>query len=161
MSNDTQAAADNKVGLKQRCAALWNQMAPYTTIDRFHENIKVREKSVFLGHVEVTLGMGPLFAWKSRGIAVKLLNGKPHIDPHAEQGSDGKYYPTNFPKTPEAREVITTLIFQNEQILQAMQKAAEAPAPQPATPIEINAEVPVNDPTPSEEEVFNPFALEA
>lgn len=122
------------------CAALWNQLAPHTSIDRFHEKINVREKSIFLGYADITIGVGPHFSWKVRGVNVKMLNGKAHLDFPSERGADGKYYPQTFPKTAETRKVLTTLVFNDERVKQAMQNAAELQAAAPAEEIPASVE---------------------
>lgn len=117
-----------------KCKALWDVMARFTSIDRFHENIRIHEKSVFLGYADVTIGVGQLFSWKVRGVSVKLLNGKAHLDMPTERGADGKYYPQTFPKSAETRTVLTTITFGDERVKQAMQNAANLAAQQPAQP---------------------------
>lgn len=119
-----------------RCAALWNVMAAMTTVDRFHQNIQHHPKSVFLGHADVTICVGNIFAWKVRGVIVKMLNGKAHLDFPQEQGANGKYYPNTFPKDnpqgyggAETRTVLTTIIFSHEGVKAAMQEAANRPSP--------------------------------
>lgn len=109
----------------KQCSELWNEMVQNTSLDRFHESITIHEKVVFLGHADVTLGIGEHFRWKVSGIQVKLLNGKSHLDFPSEKGSDGKYYPMSFPKTAQIRAVLTAMIFQNDEIQKACQNAAE------------------------------------
>ena len=140
----------------KRCGELWNVMVGHTTLDRFHENIKVREKSVFLGYADLTIGVGQLFSWKVRGVSVKLINGKPHLDMPSERGADGKYYPQTFPKTAETRTVLTTVVFSDARIQAAMENAAnQAPVSNDASAndAEIPAEIPAAAP-----QIANPFA---
>lgn len=110
----------NDPNFKQLCGRLWNDFAPFTTIDRFHAKLAIHPKSTFLGYADVTLGFktacGHIVQWKLRGLEVKLLNGKQHIDMPSERASDGKYYPQFFPKTPADRVVLTTMVFTDARV---------------------------------------------
>lgn len=155
----------NDPDFKQQCAQVWPAYANNTSIDRFHEKIAVHAKSVFLGYADITLGLtlagGHVAQWKLRGVEVKMLNGKAHLDMPSERGSDNKFYPTFFPKTPVDRSVITTLIFSDSRIKTAVENAAkqiEAPAAQPEA--EISASVDASAPAPDSigAQVANPFS---
>ncbi len=136
----------NDPNFKQLCARLWNDFAPHTTIDRFHPKLAIHPKSTFLGYADVTLGFktacGHVTQWKLRGIEVKLLNGKQHLDMPSERSSDGNYYPQFFPKTPADRVVLTTMVFTDARVIEAINSipAVEVPAEVPAS---IDAEGPV------------------
>ncbi len=129
----------NDPNFKQLCGRLWNDFAPYTTIDRFHPKLAIHPKSTFLGYADVTLGFktacGHIVQWKLRGIEVKLLNGKQHLDMPSERSSDGNYYPQFFPKTPADRVVLTTMIFTDARVTEAINSipAVEVPAEVPAS----------------------------
>jgi hypothetical protein len=129
----------NDPTFKQLCGKLWNDFAPHTTIDRFHAKLAIHPKSTFLGYADVTLGFitrcGHVVQWKLRGIEVKLLNGKQHLDMPSERSSDGNYYPQFFPKTPADRVVLTTMVFTNQGVIDAINSipAQEAPAEVPAS----------------------------
>ncbi len=129
----------NDPTFKQLCGKLWNDFAPHTTIDRFHAKLAINPKSTFLGYADVTLGFitrcGHVVQWKLRGIEVKLLNGKQHLDMPSERSSDGNYYPQFFPKTPADRVVLTTMVFTNQGVIDAINSipAQEVPAEVPAS----------------------------
>ncbi len=147
----------NDPDFKAKCALIWPAYANNTTIDRFYEAIAVHQKSVFLGYLDITLGLilqgGHVAKWKLRGIQVKLLGGKAHLDMPSDESDDGKFFETYFPKTAEDRHIITTLVFSAPAIKQAvvnatrviesMQPAAAAPAANPAElPASVDAGVP-------------------
>ena len=148
----------NDPNFKQLCAKLWSDFAPHTTIDRFHAKLAIHPKSTFLGYADVTLGFitrcGHVVQWKLRGIEVKLLNGKQHLDMPSERSSDGNYYPQFFPKTPADRVVLTTMVFTNQGVIDAINSipAQDAPA-------EVPASVDAGEPAPGTvaAEVANPF----
>lgn len=157
----------NDPAFRTNCAALWNVIAPGLSIDLFREAIRpgAQGKSILLGFVDLTIGFpiqGISAGWKVRGIAVKLLNGKPHLDFPQERGSDGKYYPTTFPKGEhggELRQVLTMAVFQHGEVEQTMQRAASVVAEQQAAPApasEVSALVAAPAPAPSTS-VQNPF----
>lgn len=129
----------NDPDFKNLCGKLWNDFAPHTTIDRFHPKLAIHPKSTFLGYADVTLGFktacGHIVQWKLRGIEVKLLNGKQHLDMPSERSSDGNYYPQFFPKTPADRVVLTTMVFTHQGVVDAINSipAQEAPAEVPAS----------------------------
>ncbi|KKN09978.1 hypothetical protein LCGC14_1041160 [marine sediment metagenome] len=114
----------NDPTFKQLCGKLWNDFAPHTTIDRFHSKLAIHPKSTFLGYADVTLGFmtrcGHVAQWKLRGLEVKLLNGKQHLDMPSERSSDGKYYPQFFPKTPADRAVLTTMVFTDARVTETI-----------------------------------------
>jgi hypothetical protein len=132
----------NDPNFKQLCANLWNDFAPHTTIDRFHAKLSIHPKSTFLGYADVTLGFktacGHIVQWKLRGIEVKLLNGKQHLDMPSERSSDGQYYPQFFPKTPADRVVLTTMVFTDARVTEVI---ASIPAQEPAPSAEIPASI--------------------
>ncbi len=113
---------------KQECAKIWSDYAPHTTIDSFNGSIALHEKSTFLGYADVTLGIktasGHTSQWKLRGLEVKLLGGKPHLDMPQEKGSNGKWYPKFFPKSAADRVVITALVFSDSRVIAAIEQAA-------------------------------------
>jgi hypothetical protein len=119
----------NDPNFKKLCNDLWEDFAPHTTIDRFHEKIAVHEKSVFLGYADITLGFltrcGHIVQWKLRGVEVKMLNGKSHLDMPSDKGADGNYYPQFFPKTPADRVVLTTMVFSAPGIIASVENAAK------------------------------------
>lgn len=157
----------NDPNFKAKCAAIWPTYANHTTIDRFHEKIAVHAKSVFLGYVDLTLGLilqgGHVAQWKLRGVEVKMLNGKAHLDMPSDKGADGNYYPQFFPKTAEDREIITTLVFSAPAIKQAVENAQRVidaqSQPEPAS-TELPASVDAGTPEPGSigATVANPFA---
>lgn len=151
MSQNTQSPE-----FRARCAQLWKAIAQYTTLDRFHEQITRREKSVFLGYADITLGVLGLFGWKIRGVPVKMLNGKPHLDMPSEKGADGKWYPITFPKNAETREVLTTFIFSRPEVAAAMANAEKVAVEQPAAGDEVGAYVDAGTP-PANAGIPNPF----
>jgi len=157
----------NDPDFRARCAALWNVITPGLSIDLFREvrRPSAQRKSILLGFVDITIGLpipGITAGVKVRGIAVKLLNGKPHLDFPQEKGSDGKYYPICFPKGEhggELRQVLTMVVFQRGDVEEAIQRAAEEVAAQPAAPApaaEVAAQVAAPAPAPSTS-VPNPF----
>lgn len=150
------------------CNALWEDFAPYTTIDRFHEKIAVHEKSVFLGYADVTLGFltrcGHIVQWKLRGIEVKMLNAKTHLDMPSDKGADGNYYPLFFPKTPADRVVLTTMVFTHEGVKAAVENATaaiEASAPAQLATGEVAASVDAAEAHPNSvgAQTANPFTV--
>ena len=135
----------NDPNFKKLCGALWNDFAPHTTIDRFHGKLSIHPKSTFLGYADVTLGFatqcGHIVQWKLRGIEVKLLNGKQHLDMPSERSSDGQYYPQFFPKTPADRVVLTTMVFTDARVTAVIESIpASEPAPSAEVPASIGEE---------------------
>lgn len=160
----------NDPNFKQKCAAIWPAYANNTTIDRFHEKIAVHAKSVFLGYADLTLGLilqgGHVAQWKLRGVEVKMLNGKAHLDMPSDKGADGNYYPQFFPKTAEDREIVTTLVFSSEAVKTAIENAQRvidaSNTPEPAStelPASVDAGAPAEGSVGAT--VANPFAEEA
>lgn len=148
---------------KQQCAQIWPDIANHSTIDKFTEKVAIHSKSVFLGYADVTFGAklasGHVTQYKLRGLEVKMLGGKPHIDPPSERGSDNKYYPHFFPKTAVDRQILTTLVFSDARIASAVQTAAaqiEAQSQPAASDEPSTGEEPVNGAVGAQ--VANPFA---
>ncbi len=120
--------------LKAACAKLWNGMT--VSVDRFHAQIVVHPKSLFLGYADITFGVTdeilPGLQFKVRGVEVKILKGNHNIGFYSEKGGDGVWYPQVFPKTPELREVLTAAIFSDQRIMDTIEAAANLPV-EPAT----------------------------
>lgn len=112
-------------------ALLWEAISE-SQVDRFHPKIVPHEKSVLFGYADVTLvvktALGVLFPIKLRGIAVKSLKGKPHVDMPADRGSDGEYYDIFMPRSGALRACLTALIFDDPQVVATIELAAQAPA---------------------------------
>lgn len=105
---------------------LWKQVS--LNVDRFHPKIVAHEKSTFLGYADVTIELPnlPGFKLKLRGIEAKVLKGNPHLDMPTEKGADGKFYPRYFPLSGELRAVMTTKLFQHQDVASALEAAKNA-----------------------------------
>ncbi len=118
----------NEPATRTLLSALWVAIAANSAIDAFHEKIYPHAKSIFLGYADITLGIptvgGHLFVFKVRGFGVKLLNGKPHLDMPQEESKteSGKFFPKAFPKTAIDRHLITTMIFADQRVKDAIER---------------------------------------
>ena len=133
----------NDPQFKKECALIWEDMSPHSSVDEVRSAIKIHPKSIFLGYVEITLGRklacGFVSKEKIRGIEIKILGGKPHLDfPGNKNKAEGKFYPPNvFPRTPHDRMVWTALVFGNPGVMALVNEAnaiAEAAKTAPAVP---------------------------
>jgi len=110
---------------------LWEALSN-SRVDRFHPKIVVHEKSVLFGYADVTIVVetanGVLCPVKLRGIVVKSLKGKPHIDMPAEKGGNGEFYDIFMPRSAAFRTVLTTLVFSDAEVQATIASAANAPA---------------------------------
>ena len=113
-------------------ALLWESICGESRIDRFHEKIVPHEKSTLFGYADVTIVIatahGVTCPIKLRGLVVKSLKGRPHIDMPAEKGSDGDYYDQFMPRSAALRTVLTSLIFADPEVQATVQRASAAPA---------------------------------
>ncbi len=111
-------------------ALLWESIAG-SRVDRFHAKIVPHEKSVLFGYADVTLTVktatGVIFPIKLRGLVVKSLKGRPHVDMPADKGSDGEYYDIFMPRSAALRAVLTALIFDDPEVAATIEQAATAP----------------------------------
>lgn len=130
---------------QSNCQKLWEALKG-TTVDRFSPQIRLHEKSTFLGYADVTVNivtaLGVVAPIKIRGIGVKVLNGKQHLEMPSERGADDKWYPIAFPKSGELRAVLTTRVFAEQAVTQAIAEAAEQVAKADA---EVPAQVPADE----------------
>lgn len=89
---------------------------------RFRAKIVEHANSTFLGYADATLVVPAAISkdadlmLRIRGIQVKILNGTPRIDLPQERGSDGKWYPTIFPKSAETREMLTSALLSDRLV---------------------------------------------
>lgn len=125
---------------KQIAANLFDHVA--VTMDRFHAHVVCKPKVDLLGFADVSIEIPaiPGFALKLRNIEVKVLNGKARIDTPSERSKEknpqtGKfdYFPVFFPKSAEMRAVITTRIFDTQEVAAAVAAAEQARTQAPAT----------------------------
>jgi len=117
---------------ENEAALLWESICGESRIDRFHEKIVPHEKSTLFGYADVTIVVATAFGVtcpiKLRGLVVKSLKGKAHIDMPAEKGSDGDYYDQFMPRSAALRTVLTTLIVADPEVQATVQRASTAPA---------------------------------
>lgn len=163
----------------KKCAVLWKHYAGNTSIDSCNGTVTIHEKSTFLAFIDMTLGIVipgvHVCKWKIRGIAVKLLGGKPYLDFPADKGANDKYYPKFFPVSPEDRMVITRMVFSDSRIVaaiaeaarqvEAAQAAADAPSGAIDVPFDAESEAGLIEfegaPGSIGNETDNPFEVEA
>ena len=111
---------------------LWEDICDESRVDRFHKKIVPHEKSVLFGYADVTIVIqtksGVKCPIKLRGLVVKSLKGNPHIDMPAEKGSDGEFYDQFMPRSAALRTVLTTFVFSDPEVQEAIAEAANAPA---------------------------------
>lgn len=146
--------------VENEAALLWEDICEGSRIDRFHQKIVPHEKSVLFGYADVTLVVktahGVKFPIKLRGLVVKSLKGKPRVDMPADKGADGEYYDHFMPRSEALRTVLTTFIFNDPEVNQAIEAAAGDPQ---------QAEAPASAPTGEEQRpalsADNPFARNA
>lgn len=126
---------------KQIAAQLWEKCQ--VKIERFYQHLRRHESVDFLGHADITLDASqptrdaqgnlvpgiPGLVLTLRGLQVKLLKDKARVDMKEEKGQDGKFYPAFFPRTGELRAVITTAVFQHENVLAAIEAVKQMPKP--------------------------------
>jgi len=112
------------------CDIIWNDFAPYTTVDRVHELIVVHPKHIFLGFVDMTLGFltrcNHVVQIKLRGLEMVLLNGQFHLNMPT---SGEKHWETYFPKTAHDRALWEAMIGTDARTVTAI---ANVPAAQAA-----------------------------
>ncbi len=139
---------------------LWDAIIRFTQIDRFHEKIVHHEKSVLFGYVDLTVVVecigGVLLPIKLRGIIVKSLKGKFHLDMPAEKGADGVFYAAFMPRSSALRTVLTTFCGKDTEILATIDTAAEEAAAGVGTGLStsnsgtddsLDSETPAGEPT--------------
>jgi len=107
---------------------LWEKLS--IVIDRFHTHVVCKSKVKLLGFADVSLTIPSLpgFALKLRGIEVKVLNGNPRIDTPSERSKgagETQYFPIYFPKSAEMRAVLTTRIFETQEVRNAIATAEQ------------------------------------
>jgi DNA-binding cell septation regulator SpoVG len=114
---------------KEMAANLWEKLD--VTLSRFTAHLDIREKSTLLGFVSVKVDVPsiPGLVLYAGNIAVKLLKGNPYLAFPQEQGKDEKWYDIYCPGSAELRAVITTAVFQDEQVQAAILAAAEQQRP--------------------------------
>lgn len=116
----------------QEAALLWEAICDHSKVERFHLNIVQHEKSVLFGYADVTLAIrtvtGVVCPVKLRGIVVKSLKGKAHIDMPADNAEGSKeFYDIFMPRSAALRTVLTMLIFQDPEVIAAIAEAAGQP----------------------------------
>ena len=120
------------VDRENESALLWESICGESRIDRFHEKIVPHEKSTLFGYADVTIVIatahGVTCPIKFRGLVVKSLKGRPHIDMPADKGSDGDFYDQYMPRSKALRTVLTSLIFADPEVQATVQRASAAPA---------------------------------
>ena len=130
---------ENHADTNREAGLLWEDITDLelSRVDRFHPKIVHREKSVLFGYADVTIVVetkrGVLFPIKLRGLVVKSLKGKPHVDMPAEKGADGEFYDQFMPRSSALRTVITSFIHSDPEVQATVAASAEAPIEGPAS----------------------------
>jgi DNA-binding cell septation regulator SpoVG len=136
----------NLADANQEAALLWESICDESRIDRFHRKIVPHAQSVLFGYADVTLvvktATGVKFPIKLRGIVVKSLKGKAHIDMPSEKGADGEFYDHFMPRSAALRTVLTTLIFADQEVQATLAEAANTPAQAPVSQPEPQVDAP-------------------
>lgn len=87
----------------------------------FRTQIKRTQRKVFLGYARLRVAIAGL-SFQLQHVEVSVLRGEAgnvnRLDFHSLRGTDGNFYPTFFPETPELRKLMTEQVFSDPQIVE-------------------------------------------